>query len=117
MTSFSHKSMDACEAPPAVDLEALLQENPAIDMDARCSACPVFEHMYPMPVQGSGEKGILVVLPHTTKGDLESGRYSAGEICMENTRQASAQSRKVLVEGKKPGRQAKQFSIEQAMCC
>ena len=64
---------------PVVDLSQYLQENPTIPDTPMCSACPAFDKMNMLPVQGEGRLGIMVVLSHPTKGDIDMGRYSASQ--------------------------------------
>lgn len=62
-----------------VDLEQYLQENPLIPEKSSCMDCPAFEKMNMLPVQGKGKRGIMVVLSHPTKGDIDMGSYSVSQ--------------------------------------
>ena len=64
---------------PVVDLSQYLQENPTIPDTSMCSTCPASDKMNMLPVQGEGRLGIMVVLSHPTKGDIDMGRYSASQ--------------------------------------
>ncbi len=76
MTYTFNKQETEAKAP---DLAQYLQENPTIAGSSQCQNCPAFDNMNMLPVQGEGKLGILIVLSHATKGDIDMGCYMASQ--------------------------------------